>query len=60
MKFDANDMARRGPLWKALAELFLDTELDDAHYRYVARQVRSSGFTPREVREILWDELSLK
>jgi hypothetical protein len=53
----SDDLARRHPVWEALSYLFLDTELDDNDYRHVARAVVASGFTPAEVRRILWEEV---
>lgn len=57
MKLDASDIAARLPLWKALSDLFLDTELDDLDFKYIARQVLRSNFSPGEVHNILWNEV---
>jgi hypothetical protein len=51
------DIDRRMPLWRAMADLFLDTELQEYQYRHLARVVVESGFTPQEVHDILWDEV---
>lgn len=56
-KLDASDITTRLPLWKALSELFLDTELDDSDFKYIAHQVLRSNFSPREVNDILWNEV---
>jgi hypothetical protein len=51
------DLARRRPVWEALSDLFLDTELTEAFYRFIARKVVESGYNPEEIRNILWDEV---
>jgi hypothetical protein len=51
------DLERRRPVWEALADLFLDTELDDRDYRHIADRIVASGYTPAEVHSILWDEV---
>ena len=57
MSVDAELLARRLPVWKALSELFLDTELDQSSYRYIASQIKASGFTTLEVEDMLWQEV---
>ncbi len=51
------DLERRRPLWEALADLCLDSALDDVRYRAIATSVVASGYTPAEVQEILWREV---
>lgn len=51
------NLARRRPMWEALVDLFLDTELQDNDYRWIARRVLESGYGPAEVRAILWREV---
>lgn len=51
------DLERRQRVWKALSELFLDTELDERDYRWIAAELANSGFSYSEVRTILWDEI---
>ena len=53
----SEDLLRRRPVWQALSDLFLDTELTEAFYRYIARTVIESGYGPAEIRGILWDEV---
>ena len=48
---------RRVALWRALSELFLDTEPDTLTFDYVARVVLESGYRPEQVRQVLWAEL---
>lgn len=43
--------------WQALSSLFLDTEMDDMTYDYIARVVLESGYSPREIHNILWNEV---
>jgi uncharacterized protein (TIGR02996 family) len=47
-------LRRRRPLWSELSELFIDCEISE---RSVALAVRESGYSPREVRLILWEEV---
>ncbi|MBK5003178.1 hypothetical protein IAE37_005454 [Pseudomonas sp. S31] len=48
---------RRLPIWRALSELFLDVELDDTQFAYVARIVAESGYSADEIQTILWNEV---
>lgn len=52
-----HDLERRRPVWEALSELFLDTESSDAAYRSIAARIVASGYSPAEIRVILWDEV---
>jgi hypothetical protein len=40
-----------------LSDLFLDTELPEAFYRFIAKTVVESRYRPAEIRSILWDEV---
>ena len=53
----AEDIQRRRPVWEALSDLFLDTELGEPHLRHIARVVAASGYTEAEVEEILYGEV---
>ena len=57
MTLDSKAVADRLPLWSALSDLFLDTELNESDLRYVAARVLKSGFSPTSVQEILWNEV---
>jgi hypothetical protein len=57
MKPAAEDVDRRRPVWEALSDLFLDTELNEGYYRHVACRIVDSGYTPAEIDEILWKEV---
>lgn len=57
MTITPEDLARRRHVWQALSDLFLDTELTAAFYRSIARTVINSGYSPADIRGILWDEV---
>lgn len=52
-----SDVEKRLPLWEALSELFLDTELDDTSHGRIAAVIVASGYTPEEIHHILWKEV---
>ncbi|ATE63268.1 DUF7079 family protein [Rhizorhabdus dicambivorans] len=54
MTLSAAEIENRLPLWTALSELFLDTEVD---YRRLADAVRMSGFALHDVEIILRSEV---
>ncbi|WP_339482264.1 MULTISPECIES: DUF7079 family protein [unclassified Pseudomonas] len=43
--------------WQALSSLFLDTEIDDLTYNYIARVVLETHYSPKEIHNILWNEV---
>lgn len=47
----------RLPLWRAMSELFLDTEIEDWMYRDIAREIRASGLTLAEAESVFWNEV---
>ncbi len=49
--------AKRLKVWRAFSELFLDTEMTDSTYDYIARSVLEAGYAPEEVSVILWGEV---
>ena len=53
-----DEVERKLPVWHALSELFLDSELQPADYARVAGQLRSSRYTTEEIRRILEDEVA--
>lgn len=57
MKQASEDIEARRPVWWALSDLFLDTELDDFAYNYIARTCVDSHYSPKECAEILWHEV---
>ncbi|WP_156796086.1 DUF7079 family protein [Brevundimonas subvibrioides] len=52
------ETARRAPLWVALSDLFLDTEIQAVHYEGILKAARSGGFEPNEVIGILNEEVA--
>jgi hypothetical protein len=58
MSLNDFEITRRAPVWEALAELFLDTELQDYHYRYIAERLRDSGYALHELEQILSEEIA--
>ncbi|WP_420594363.1 DUF7079 family protein [Deinococcus sp.] len=52
------ELVRRRPVWAALSELFLDTELDEADMHWLARTLRESGYPLAELEHILRTEVA--
>ena len=52
------DLARRRPVWLALAELYLDTEPTDADLRHLAGTLAASGYGRAALRAINYDEVA--
>nr|WP_316643369.1 hypothetical protein [uncultured Roseateles sp.] len=52
--FTQEQLAIRRPLWEALSEMFLDTELQDGDYKFIARRVLESSLNPQELSIALW------
>lgn len=50
---DANELAERLPVWEALSELFLDTELSEQDFERIASRLAESPFSPGEIEIIL-------
>ncbi|PZO06700.1 MAG: hypothetical protein DCF28_00985 [Alphaproteobacteria bacterium] len=51
------DVARREPLWLALSDLFLDTEIQPETFDWIARTAMDVGFSSAETRTILETEV---
>ena len=51
-------ISKRIPVWTALSELFLDTELSDEDINHIALVLGNSGYGRDELDEILRDEVS--
>lgn len=58
MKPPVPDPARRHPVWLALADLYLDTELDEFSLRHIAAILAASGFSWAEIQQINYDEVA--
>lgn len=54
---NAQFLEKRLPIWKALSDLFLDTELRESDYRAIAEQIKASGYSNQEIEDILWHEV---
>ncbi|AFZ69374.1 DUF7079 family protein [Deinococcus peraridilitoris] len=52
------DRRRCQPVWTALSELFLDTELSEADDRHIACVLANSGYSTQELTHILCDEVT--
>jgi hypothetical protein len=52
------EIARRLPVWVALPELFLDTELQPSDHEVIARTLKESGYSLDELDAILFDEVT--
>lgn len=57
MTFPQAELERRGPVWAALSELYLDTELRPEDYRRICGVILASGYTDDEIEFILRREL---
>jgi hypothetical protein len=53
----ADDLANRDPVWAALSEMFLDTELDTDDIRRVGAVLATSPYELSELEIILLDEV---
>jgi hypothetical protein len=58
MKTPVPDPARRHPVWLALADLYLDTELGAHSLRHIANVMAASGYTWAQIRQINYDEVA--
>src|SRR5262249_52863850 len=52
------ELVRRRPVWEALSEFFLDTELNESQLRHIATVLRASGYAESELEEILICEIA--
>lgn len=49
---------QRQPVWLALSELYLDTELEEADFRRLALALAASGFSWHDIKLINYDEVA--
>jgi hypothetical protein len=54
-----DEIARRLPVWHALSELFLDTQLQPEDYARIATSLKASGLPTDQIRDILEREVAL-
>ena len=52
------DIARRKPVWIALAALWLDTELREPDLQHIASILRASGYSVEQLQEIYFYEVA--
>lgn len=52
-----DDLEQRRPVWDALSELFLDTQLSDADFTYLARVLAQSPYTDAQLAAIYQAEV---
>lgn len=52
-----SEKEERIEIWRALSDLFLDTEIDEVTYEYIAQVVSRSDYTLTEIENILWHEV---
>lgn len=57
MNLNESEVIRRKPLWTALSDLFLDTELQDFQLTDIAEKMKASGYTLEEIDRILREEV---
>ena len=50
--------ARRWPVWLALADMYLDTELQPDELRHIAEVCVASGFSWLEIKQLNYDEVA--
>lgn len=53
----SEELERRRPVWGALSDLFLDTELDQGWLTTIARTLARSGYSDEELEQILYGEV---
>jgi len=53
MTFDSETLSIRKPLWVALSDLFLDTELQEYDLAFIAKKMHESGYSIDELYDIL-------
>ena len=51
------DIENRRPVWRALSDLFLDTELQEHDLSYIARILAESPYTLSEIETVLYGEV---
>ena len=55
--FDLATINQRKPLWLALSDLFLDTELEEFTLTHIAKTMKESGYSLKEINAILMLEV---
>jgi hypothetical protein len=55
---DETEIARRKPVWAALSELWLDTELEEDDLQRIAGVMKRSGYSVSQLRDIYLFEVA--
>ncbi len=55
---NGSEVEAKLPVWVALSDLFLDTELKDDDFRRIAETLKASGYPAVELRRIFADEVA--
>ncbi len=55
---DQGEINQRMPIWCALSDLFLDTEMQTCGHRHIAKVIAQSGYSSKEVETILRNEVA--
>lgn len=56
--FSQEELTRRQPVWNAIADLWLDTELQTWQFQYIARILNESHYTDAELVHIYSNEVA--
>lgn len=54
----SDDLLMRYPAWEAFSQLFLDTELDDADYQRLAKDLAATPYSIEQLRHIAHHEVA--
>lgn len=57
MNYDLDTLTIHQPLWLALSDLFLDTELQEYNFVYIAKAMSTSHYSLIEIEDILMVEV---
>ena len=57
MSLSEQEVQQRAPVWVALSDLFLDTQMQELTHKYIARTVCESSYTLEEAELILKKEV---
>lgn len=52
------EISKRKPIWLALSEFYLDTELNDADFERIAKILKDSGYSLKELKRINYEEVA--
>ena len=52
-----HDLENRRPVWAALSQLFLDTELEEEQLSFIAKVIKDSPYSAGETERILFREV---